>query len=125
DISDLVRYEPGVTVDNSGRFGLTGFRIRGIGGDRVLTTIDGIRIADEFSFGPFQDSNRDFIDLDALKAVEIIRGPASALYGSDAIGGVVSFLTKDPEDYLGIFNKEVYISAKAGYNSASDSALGT
>ena len=125
DISDLVRYEPGVTVDNSGRFGLTGFRIRGIGGDRVLTTIDGIRIADEFSFGPFQDSNRDFIDLDALKAVEIIRGPASALYGSDAIGGVVSFLTKDPEDYLGIFNKEVYISAKAGYNGASDSALGT
>jgi hemoglobin/transferrin/lactoferrin receptor protein len=103
DIEDLVRFEPGVSVDSSGPFGLSGFRIRGIGGDRVLTKIDGIRIADEFSFGPFQDSNRDFVDVDELKSVEIVRGPASSLYGSDAIGGVVTFITKDPADYLGIF----------------------
>ena len=46
DISDLVRFEPGVTVAGAGsRFGLTGFSIRGIGGNRVLTMIDGIRAA--------------------------------------------------------------------------------
>ena len=126
DIQDLIRNEPGVAVDGTGsRFGLTGFRIRGIGEDRVLTLIDGIRIADEFSFGPFQDSNRDFVDIDAVKSVEIIRGPASSLYGSDAIGGVVSFITKDPEDYLNVFNKNFYISGKAGYSSEDNSWLGT
>lgn len=125
NIDDLVRYEPGVSVDDSGRFGLTGFRIRGIGGDRVLTLVDGLRIADEFSFGPFQDSNRDFVDVDSLKTVEIVRGPASALYGSDAIGGVVAFTTKDPEDYLGLFNENYYVGAKASYYGADDSLAGT
>ena len=108
DVEDLVRYEPGVSVDSSGRFGINGFRIRGIGDDRVLTIIDGIRIADEFSFGPFQDSNRDFVDVDALKSVEIVRGPASSLYGSDAIGGVVAFTTKDPSYGTGLGLAMVY-----------------
>lgn len=125
DIDDLVRYEPGVSVDDSGRFGLTGFRIRGIGGDRVLALVDGLRVADEFSFGPFQDSNRDFIDVDSLESVEIVRGPGSALYGSDAIGGVVAFRTKDPEDYLGLFNDHYYLSAKAGYSGADSGLFGT
>ena len=54
DIADLVRFEPGVTVSGTGsRFGLSGFNIRGIGGIRVLTLVDGVRVAEEFSFGPF------------------------------------------------------------------------
>ena len=53
DIADLVRFEPGVTVSGTGsRFGLSGFNIRGIGGNRVLTLVDGVRVAEEFSFGP-------------------------------------------------------------------------
>ncbi len=53
DIADLVRFEPGVTVAGTGsRFGLGGFNIRGIGGNRVLTLVDGVRVAEEFSFGP-------------------------------------------------------------------------
>lgn len=117
DIRDLVRYEPGVSVSGTGRFGLSGFTIRGIGGDRVLTQVDGVRAADEFSFGPFLQARRDFVDIDALKSVEIIRGPASSLYGSDALGGVVSFITKDPVDYLAGTRKPWYLSAKAGGSS--------
>ncbi len=100
NIKDLIRYEPGVMVPGSGRYGLSGFNIRGIGGDRILTMIDGIPIADEFSFGPNLSSRRNFVDIDSLKAVEIVRGPSSSLYGSNAIGGMVTFLSKDPADYL-------------------------
>ncbi|MFK7864592.1 MAG: TonB-dependent hemoglobin/transferrin/lactoferrin family receptor [Pseudohongiellaceae bacterium] len=121
DIRDLIRYEPGISVSGGGRFGLSGFNIRGIGGDRVLTQIDGTPASDEFSFGPFLSSRRDFVDVDALKTVEIIRGPASSLYGSDALGGVVSFLTKDPADYLSSSNGPLYGSVKGGYTSEDNS----
>ncbi|KAA2285468.1 TonB-dependent hemoglobin/transferrin/lactoferrin family receptor [Arenimonas fontis] len=115
DIKDLVRYEPGVSVTSSfGRFGLGGFRIRGLDGNRVLIQTDGIPVSDAFSIGSFSNANRNFVDLDTLKAVEIVRGPASALYGSDALGGVVSFVTKDPEDYLGD-DGDSHIGLKFGY----------
>lgn len=123
DIRDLIRYEPGISVSGGGRFGLSGFNIRGIGGDRVLTQIDGTPAADEFSFGPFLSSRRDFVDVDALKTVEVIRGPASSLYGSDALGGVVSFLTKDPADYLDVTSGAVYGSIKGGYTSEDNSTV--
>lgn len=101
DIADLVRFEPGVSVGGTGsRFGLGGFTIRGIGGNRVLTLVDGVRVPDEFSFGPFLGSRRDFVDIDSLSRAEIARGPISSLYGSDALGGVVALTTKGPRDYL-------------------------
>lgn len=119
NIRDLVRYEPGISVDGSGRYGLSGFKIRGIDGDRVLTLIDGSPIADEFSFGPNLSSRRDFVDLDALKAVEIVRGSSSSLYGSNAVGGTVSFITKDPVDYFSS-GENSYLSYKAGYSSVDE-----
>lgn len=101
DLKDLFRYEPGISVTSGfGRFGLGDIRIRGLGGNRVLIQTDGIPVSDGFSIGSFSSANRNFVDLDTLKQVEVLRGPGSALYGSDALGGVVSFRTKDPEDYL-------------------------
>jgi len=119
DIADLVRFEPGVSVSGSGRFGLDGFNIRGIDGDRVLILVDNIPTIDEFSFGPFLSSRRDFVDIEGLKGVEIVRGPGSSIYGSNAIGGVVNFITKDPVDFLDgdAFNG----SAKVGFSSVDDS----
>ncbi|WP_263144647.1 TonB-dependent hemoglobin/transferrin/lactoferrin family receptor [Pseudomonas sp. RIT-PI-AD] len=123
DIKDLVRYEPGVSVGGSGsRFGLSGFTIRGIGGNRVLTQVDGVSMPDAFSFGGFLSAQRDYVDPDTLKQVEIIRGPASSLYGSDAIGGAVSFLTKDAADYLED-GDDFYARLKTGYDGADDSWL--
>lgn len=121
NIKDLVRYEPGVVVSGLGRFGLSGFNIRGIGGDRVLTLIDGAPIADEFSFGPNLSARRNYIDVDTLKAVEIVRGPASSLYGSNAIGGLVTFMTKDPNDYFLNKDERHYFSIKSGYDTVDAS----
>lgn len=121
NIKDLVRYEPGVSVSGTGsRFGLSGFTIRGIGGNRVLTQVDGVPTPEAFSFGPFLDARRNYIDPDTVKRVEIIRGPASSLYGSDAIGGAVSFLTKDAADYLQP-GDDIYARFKTGYDGADDS----
>ena len=125
DIADLIRYEPGVSVSGTGsRFGLSGFTIRGIGGNRVLTMVDGVRVPDEFDFGPFLNARRDFVDVDSIERVEIARGPISSLYGSDAIGGVVAFTTKAPRDYLD-GDTPYYVGLKAGYSGADDSTVGT
>jgi hemoglobin/transferrin/lactoferrin receptor protein len=123
DIQDLVRYEPGVSVAGTGnRFGLSGFTIRGIGGNRVLTLVDGIRVAEEFSFGPFLSAGRDFIDVDTLERVDIARGPISSLYGSDALGGVVAVTSRSPASYLED-GKSLHLEGKTGYSSEDDSRV--
>lgn len=120
DIRDLVRYEPGVSVTSSaGRFGLGGFRIRGLDGNRVLMQTDGIDVGSAFSIGSFSNANRNFVDLDTLKSVEVVRGPASALYGSDALGGVVAFTSKDPEDFLRA-GERTHFGYKLGFDGSWD-----
>ena len=121
DVADLIRYEPNLSVrgESQRRFGNAGISIRGIDGNRVLMLIDGVRLADEFSFGTslLNGTGRDTPDLDTRKRVEIVRGSASSLYGSDAIGGVVSYLTRDPSDYMRLTDDNAYIGLKSGYAS--------
>ena len=122
DIDDLVRYEPGIdVVDQGSRFGLSDISIRGIGGNRVKIEVDGVSTSDAFSIGSFSNASRDFVDVDSLKQVEIIRGPASAVFGSDALGGVVSFVTKGPEDFLK--SETGYLDLSVGVNSVDDSGI--
>ncbi|MBN8420340.1 MAG: TonB-dependent hemoglobin/transferrin/lactoferrin family receptor [Verrucomicrobia bacterium] len=108
---DYARYEPGVSVPYgvggtgpaaNSRAGTQSINIRGLDGNRVLMTVDGIRQADQFTFGGAYNIGRDFVDVDALKQVEILKNAASSLYGSDALAGVVSFTTIDPEDLLAL-----------------------
>ncbi|MAO38833.1 MAG: hypothetical protein CMK70_00915 [Pseudohongiella sp.] len=99
NLSDVVRYQPGLGMDSAARGGDEGFRIRGIGGNRVLTVIDGVRSNDMYAAGP-ASYGKDSFEVDDLKAIEIIRGPASVLYGADALGGVVVLRTRDASDYL-------------------------
>lgn len=121
-LADLVRYEPGVSATGSaiggGRFGSGGLSIRGLGGNRVRIEQDGIAIPDAFEIGSFSSAGRDVVDVDALKSVEIVRGAASSLYGSDALAGVVSYVTKDPSDYVGA-DGEPFGSVKFLYDSAN------
>ena len=125
DIADLVRYEPGVSVGGTGsRFGLDGFTIRGVGGNRVLTMVDGIRMPEEFSFGPFLSSRRDFVDVDQISRVEIARGPVSTLYGSDALGGVVAITTRAPNEYVNA-DDSTHLDLKTGYSSEDNSFIGS
>lgn len=100
-IKDAVRYEPGVSVTNNpSRFGLAGFNIRGVDGNRVAMQIDGVRLPDEFKIGGYANTGRNLVDIALLKRIDIQRGSASTLYGSGALGGAVSYVTPDPEDWL-------------------------
>ncbi|WP_313365907.1 TonB-dependent receptor, partial [Pseudomonas sp.] len=123
NIQELVRYEPGVSVGGTGqRSGLNGYNIRGIDGERVLTQIDGVSIPDSFFYGPYAQTQRNYVDPEIVKRVEILRGPASVLYGSNAIGGAVSYFTLDPDDIIKP-GKDVGARLKTGYSSADDSWL--
>ena len=85
----------------------------------MLIQTDGIPVADTFSFGSYLNANRNVVDMETLKRVEIVRGPASSLYGFDALGGVVAYVTKDPADYLAP-GKNSYAGLKFGYESEWD-----
>ncbi|MGI9277508.1 MAG: TonB-dependent hemoglobin/transferrin/lactoferrin family receptor [Endozoicomonas sp.] len=121
NIRDLVKYEPGVDVTNDSRFGLGSFNVRGMDQNRVKITVDGVDQAKAFGYEKFIQSQRNFFDIENMKALEVVKGPASTLHGSDAIGGVVAFVTKDPADYLKPEGDDSYASVKAGYNSADSS----
>jgi len=131
DIKDLVRDEPGVSVRtaparftaagaSTGRDGNAGFNIRGLEGNRVLIVVDGVRVPDGFAFGAQSTGRGDYVDLDILKSVEIVRGPASALYGADGLAGSVTFITKDPSDILKP-GQNYAGRARVGYASADES----
>jgi vitamin B12 transporter len=93
-VADLLRSLPGIAVSQSGSGGgLTQIRVRGSEANQVLILIDGIEVANP-STGEF--------DLSGLRAqdivkIEVLRGEQSALYGSDAIGGVISIVTRAGE----------------------------
>ncbi|QKS01098.1 TonB-dependent hemoglobin/transferrin/lactoferrin family receptor [Sphingomonas sp. CL5.1] len=129
DIKDLVRFEPGVSVRRAptrfgaalgatGRDANSGFNIRGLEGNRVLIQVDGVRVPDGFEFGAQSAGRGDYVDLGIVKSVEILRGPASALYGSDGLAGAVSFTTSDPADFLK--DRDYGGLARAAYDSSDD-----
>ena len=98
-INDVFRYVPGIDYEAAGtRFGTEGINIRGIGGNRVAIVVDGIPLSDHFDVGSFSNATRDFVDAGLVQDIEVLHGPASALYGSSAIGGVVAVRTPDPFD---------------------------
>lgn len=112
--SDLLRDVPG--VDFSGGPRRTGEvpSIRGLSGDNVLILLDGAR--QSFISG---HDGRFFIDPELISTVEVVRGPASSLYGSGAVGGVLAFETVDAADLLR--EGERYgARVRAGYQSVNE-----
>ena len=98
-LSDLLATTPGVTYSrNGGVGGFTAVRIRGAEGEQTLTLIDGVRVNDPSSPG----GGFDFANLLAgsVERVEVLRGPNSIPWGSQAIGGVVNVVTKAPTERL-------------------------
>lgn len=98
-VSDVLRDVPGVAVSRTGAIGgLTQVRLRGAEADQTLVLIDGIEASDPYS-GEF-----DFGTLiaDPEARIEVLRGQQSALYGSDAIGGVISYTTLTGREAPGV-----------------------
>jgi len=97
---DAVAIVPGVTVSQSGSFGGVSYaRIRGNAAGQTLVLVDGVPVNDVSSpGGGFDFSTFDLADVDRI---EVLRGPQSTLWGSDAIGGVISVVTQKPETGFG------------------------
>lgn len=89
-IPDLLQDIPGVQVTNAGSQGLKRISIRGEDTFRTLIMIDGQKISEQKSM----DGSPILIDPAAIERIEVIKGPASVLYGSDAIGGAINIITK-------------------------------
>ena len=101
---DLFRNTEGVYIQKTNLGGGSPF-IRGLTGKQVLILVDGIRLNNSFyRFGPHQYLNT--IDPNSIERIELVRGPSSVLYGSDAMGGVVNIITKKRTDFLDPFAAE-------------------
>ncbi|WP_174508272.1 TonB-dependent receptor plug domain-containing protein [Klebsiella oxytoca] len=117
-IADDLRDIPGVEVTDNALAGRKQIRIRGEASSRVLILIDGQVVS-------YQRAGQNYgvgllIDESALERVEVVKGPYSVLYGSQAIGGVVNFITKKGGDKpLAGTVKAVYNSATAGWDESA------
>ena len=119
NLDDIVMYEPGVSVpSDNNRRGHAGINIRGIDGNRILMMVDGVRIPESYAGSGSNGaiSGRDMVESDTLKQVDIVKGPYSALYGSDALGGVVNMVTLSPSDFVDA-GKRGHFGLKHGYRS--------
>ncbi len=128
NFEDAIRYIPGVSIVDMGRFGENGFNIRGLEGDRVAITVDGLSFAESVETTPayeFFRAGRGSIDIDSLKAIEVVKGADSITAGSGALGGAVLFTTKDPYDYLNPDGNDSYFRVKTGYTSSTDELMTT
>ena len=91
---DLLRLAPGVSVSASGPRGTqTQLRIRGAEAGHTLLFVDGIRFNDPAAGN---EARFELLTADLLSRIEVVRGPQSALWGSEALGGVVAVETADP-----------------------------
>ena len=88
---ELLQQQPGIEIDNSGGAGkVSSIFMRGTNSNHLVVLIDGIRIQSATT-GTATFEN---IPLNQIERIEILRGPASSLYGQDAIGGVIQIFTK-------------------------------
>ncbi|WP_052879571.1 TonB-dependent hemoglobin/transferrin/lactoferrin family receptor [Vibrio coralliirubri] len=121
DIKQALQYTPGVEAQGSGRFGISGFNIRGVEGDRVKLMVDGVQQPTPYNPGATEQRKySNAIEVDTLSVIEVNKGPASTLYGSDAIGGAVLLRTKNPEDMLRTDGDENRFGIKSSYTSADE-----
>lgn len=93
-LQDLLRGEAGVSLANNGGPGKpTSLFLRGTESDQVVVLIDGVRIGSATSGGAaLQD-----LPIEQIERIEIVRGPFSSLYGSEALGGVIQIFTRRPQ----------------------------
>lgn len=97
DISEAIRTQPGVNVGFNSN-GTRGISIRGLGSSYTLILIDGKRVNSGLTTMRKYNGDLDWVPVDAIERIEVVRGPMSTLYGSDALGGVVNIITKKNSD---------------------------
>lgn len=124
-VTDILLRTPGVSLSRNGGYGAaTSLRIRGADAGQTVMVIDGMRLADPSSTAGGHGFSS--LMLDDIERIEILRGPQSILWGSDAIGGVVNVVTRRAEKPLegGMAieaGSHETVSARAGIGGASQS----
>ncbi|MGP1560924.1 MAG: TonB-dependent hemoglobin/transferrin/lactoferrin family receptor [Helicobacteraceae bacterium] len=130
DTRDLVRYETGISVVEGGRFGASGYSVRGVDENRVSIITDGLAQAETLSSQGFKElfegygnfnNTRNGVEVENLKRAIIKKGADSIKTGSGSLGGAVIFETKDARDYL--LEKNYFVGYKAGYSTANRGAF--
>ena len=130
DSRDLVRYETGISVVETGRTGASGYAVRGVDENRVGIMVDGLRQAETLSSQGFKElfegygnfnNTRNSVEIENVKQATITKGSDSIKAGSGALGGSVMFETKDARDYL--LDKNYYFSFKRGYQTMNNQNL--
>lgn len=93
--ADMLRRIPGISISGTGRTNGQDVSLRGYKRAGVLTLVDGIRQGTDTGH-----INSTFLDPMLVKQIEVVRGPSALLYGSGALGGVISYQTVDAADLL-------------------------
>lgn len=126
-MTDALTSVPGLTINQNGSFGgQAAARIRGASSDQTLVLLDGILLNDVTS--PGGGFNFGAIDVSDVERIEVLKGPQSTLWGSDAIGGVINIVSKTPTEQLtgnvgvtvGSFGTQQYRATASGGNDTAD-----
>lgn len=113
-LMDVLATLPGVQISRNGSYrSSSGVFLRGATSSQTVILLDGVRIGSATSGTPALEN----LPLDRIERIEVLRGAASALYGPDAVGGVIQIFTRDAE------NKPVF-TANAGIGGAGQKQLG-
>lgn len=106
-LRDVLAQQPGIQMGTNGSYrSNTGIFLRGASNSQTIVLIDGVRVGSVTSGG----ASFENLPLSRIERIEILRGAASALYGPDAVGGVIQIFTREPADAL-------ELSAGAGFGS--------
>ncbi|MFC0281688.1 TonB-dependent receptor domain-containing protein [Falsigemmobacter intermedius] len=97
DLQDVLRTVPGLNITN-GNDGGKSVSFRGMSSSRTLTLVDGRRTSTRATMPRDYQGDLSVVPVDAIERIEIVRGPMSTLYGSDAMGGVINIITKKGYD---------------------------
>lgn len=120
-VQELLRGETGVNIVNNGGLGkLSNVFLRGADAEQVLVLIDGVRVGSATS----GTTSFEFLPVDQIERIEIVRGPRSSLYGADAIGGVIQIFTRRADGLafnLGTGSNDTYRGG-ASFGAVSDQA---
>lgn len=119
NLLEALRDVPGVTASPRQVGGRKTLALRGLEGKHTLTLIDGRRIAPTDDVVGHSDYQYGWLPMSAVERIEVVRGPMSALYGSEALGGVINIITRKTQDHwVGTAN----LSGGTGAGEGNDSA---
>lgn len=125
-IRDLTRYDPGISVVEQGRGATSGYSIRGVDKNRVGLQVDGLVQIQSYTTEHSRANGGAIneIEYENVRSIELSKGSASSEFGSGALGGAVSFRTKNADDIIQD-GKNWGVATKTAYSSKNKQLANT